>query len=66
MFGSGAVAASVPEEDVDAALAALADAGIDAARIGTAREGESALVVDGERVGPVTDELYPLWEARDD
>lgn len=66
IFGSGAVVATVPEEHVDDALADLDDANIEAAVIGRAHEGQPALVLDGETItGPVTDDLYPLWEARD-
>ena len=64
IFGSGAVTATVPEEHVEAALAELEDAGIEAAVIGRVREGPPALILDGERLtDPVTDEMYPLWEA---
>jgi len=67
IFGSGAVVAAIPESDLEDALVALADAGIEAAAIGTARESQPALVVDGEAfVDPIRDDLYPLWEAADE
>lgn len=66
IFGSGAVAATVPESKVDAALDALADADIDAAVVGAVREGAPALVIDGDRVESVTDDLYPLWGDREE
>ncbi|MFP9191886.1 AIR synthase family protein [Natronosalvus vescus] len=69
IFGSGALLATVPETDLDDCLEALEAADIEAASIGTvrARAGETpTLALDGESiVDPVTDELYPLWEAAD-
>ncbi len=66
IFGSGALLATVPAGAVDEALAALGAADVPAATIGTVEAGEPALVLDGERlVDPVTDDLYPLWEAAD-
>lgn len=63
-FGSGALLATVPAGDVDAARAALFDADIDAAVIGTVEAAaEPALVIDGETLTePVRDALYALWE----
>ncbi|MFB6184076.1 MAG: AIR synthase family protein [Haloarculaceae archaeon] len=62
-FGSGALVATVPDDVVDDALADLDAAGVDAARIGTVREGEGTLELDGETVRePIRDELYALWE----
>lgn len=62
VFGSGALLAAVPPEDCEAALAALGDAGIKAAEIGEIEAGESALVLDDERITePVRDDLYDLW-----
>lgn len=67
IFGSGAVVATVPEQECGSALAALADAGIEAAAIGTVQAGEPALSLDGEKLdSPVIDALYPLWEAADE
>jgi hydrogenase expression/formation protein HypE len=73
IFGSGALLATVPPEAVDAALNALAGAGIDAAVIGEVQEqsgedsddsNDGALVLDGKRITTApTDQLYPLWEA---
>lgn len=66
IFGSGALLATVPEGAVEACLAALADAGLEAADIGTVREGAPALVLDGEEIAtPIEDDLYPLWERAD-
>ncbi|OLZ40102.1 hydrogenase expression protein [Natrinema saccharevitans] len=69
IFGSGALIATVPGDAVDDRLEALSDAGIEAAKIGTARGlegGEPALVLDGESiVEPIQDDLYPLWERAD-
>lgn len=66
IFGSGAAVATVPEDRVDEAFAALADAGIEGESIGRVHEsdGEAGeLVLDGETVSePVRDDLYPLWE----
>jgi hydrogenase expression/formation protein HypE len=66
IFGSGSVAATVPDSEADGALDALADADIEAAVVGAVREGEAGLVLDGERLDPVTDDLYPLWAERDE
>lgn len=69
IFGSGALLATVPADAVDDCLAALGDAGLEAAAIGTVgdREGDkSELILDGESItGPIEDDLYPLWEAAD-
>ncbi|ELY67829.1 AIR synthase family protein [Natrinema versiforme] len=69
IFGSGALLATVPADAVDDCLAALDDAGLEAAAIGTVGDpggGESELVLDGESItGPIEDDLYPLWEAAD-
>lgn len=64
VFGSGALVATVPEVAHEPALAALEDAGIDAATIGTIETAETpALVLDGEPITePVRDQLYALWE----
>jgi hydrogenase expression/formation protein HypE len=65
VFGSGALVATVPPEAVDAALDALADAGVEAADLGEVRAGKPpALELDGEWVEePVRDDLYALWES---
>ncbi|WP_255168205.1 AIR synthase family protein [Natrononativus amylolyticus] len=66
IFGSGALLATVPTAAVEDCLEALADAGLEAAEIGTVREGEPGLELDGETVtGPIEDDLYPLWAAVD-
>lgn len=67
-FGSGALLATVPPEEVDAVRSRLADAGIESAVIGSVepmaeRADSGALVLDGERLTDGgTDELYPFWE----
>lgn len=63
-FGSGAALATVPVEDVEAALASLADAEIEAAEIGSVRDTtDPALVLDGERrTDPSREALYALWD----
>ncbi|CAI49865.1 HypE family protein [Natronomonas pharaonis DSM 2160] len=66
IFGSGAVAGTVPESEVDDALAALSDADIPAAEVGVVSEGSPELRMDGEStVDPIEDDLYPLWAAAD-
>lgn len=67
-FGSGALLATVPPDDVQAAQQQLSAAGIDAAVIGEALEipvdsDSGALVFDGERkTDDGGDALYPFWE----
>ena len=62
-FASGALLATVPPADVETALASLSDAGIEASEIGRVREGDPALVLDGETISEVPREAtYPLWE----
>ncbi|MFC7211669.1 AIR synthase family protein [Natronoarchaeum sp. GCM10025321] len=63
-FGSGAVLATVSEADIEAALDALADAGIEAADIGAVLAAdEPALFLDGERfTEPEREALYTLWD----
>ncbi|WP_255192381.1 AIR synthase family protein [Natronobeatus ordinarius] len=66
IFGSGALLATVPEDDVDAALADLEEAGLEAAEIGVVLEGEPALRIGDEAIDePVEDALYPLWADAD-
>ena len=64
IFGSGALLAAVPAEDLDAALQALSDAGIAAARIGEMTAGTPSTLELGERTitEPVRDDMYQLWE----
>nr|WP_255359091.1 AIR synthase-related protein [Haladaptatus sp. R4] len=65
IFGSGALLAAIPEEGVEDALDAIRDAGISAAVIGHAVEGDGdgELVLDDETiVDPPRDDLYQLWE----
>ncbi|MFC6717324.1 AIR synthase family protein [Natrialbaceae archaeon GCM10025810] len=69
IFGSGALLATVPPDEVDGVLADLESTGLEAAEIGTVREsdGEPALELGGETVAdPVEDDLYPLWAAQDE
>ena len=69
IFGSGALLATVPEDTVEACLADLDEAGLEATAIGTvaALEGDDPeLALDGESITePIEDHLYPLWEAAD-
>ncbi|WP_436344768.1 AIR synthase family protein [Natronorubrum sp. FCH18a] len=66
IFGSGALLATVPSDAVDDCLAALSDAGLEGAEIGSVHEGAFALGLDGESItDPVEDDLYPLWAAAD-
>ncbi|ELY51622.1 AIR synthase family protein [Natronolimnohabitans innermongolicus] len=70
IFGSGALLATVPSAAVDDCLAALEDAGLEGAEIGTVHElgadGDAELVLDGESLTePIEDDLYPLWERAD-
>lgn len=66
IFGSGAVLATVPESDVDAALDGLEATGHEAAAIGTVREGDAVLELGDETIRePVEDDLYPLWADAD-
>ncbi|WP_224449611.1 AIR synthase family protein [Haloprofundus salilacus] len=72
ILGSGALAATVPEDCVDEALAALDDAGVDAAEIGIVERSERLAETDAEAAGlrlgdeffasPPEDEMYALWE----
>lgn len=64
IFGSGALVATVPEPECEPMVAALADAGIDAAKIGTVAEtDEPGLQLDGRLyTEPIRDDLYALWE----
>jgi hydrogenase expression/formation protein HypE len=62
-FGSGALVATVPPDDVDTALADLAAAGVEAADVGVVEEGDGRLHLGGETLDePVRDDLYALWE----
>lgn len=62
-FGSGALLATVPEGEGDAAVADCREAGIDAAVIGTVRETDSIGVRLGDALyeSAVRDDLYDLW-----
>ncbi|XVH31707.1 AIR synthase family protein [Haloferacaceae archaeon DSL9] len=66
IFGSGALLATVPAREIDGVREALDRAGVEAATIGVVEGsdgGESALVLDGERITDAgRDQLYPLWE----
>ncbi|GAB7020021.1 AIR synthase family protein [Halostagnicola bangensis] len=68
IFGSGALVATVPDDDLQACLDALSGAGIEAAVIGTVREAvdRPELRLGDETItNPVEDDLYPLWSAVD-
>jgi hydrogenase expression/formation protein HypE len=64
IFGSGALLAAVPSEALDAALEALAAAGIEAAPIGELTAGTPSTLELGERTitEPVRDDMYQLWD----
>lgn len=64
IFGSGALVATVPQAGVEAALADLRDAGIEAAVVGevSADAGVPLRIDDEAFDGPVRDELYQFWE----
>ncbi|ELZ08546.1 AIR synthase-like protein domain-containing protein [Halovivax asiaticus JCM 14624] len=69
IFGSGALLATVPDEDADDAVAALDEAGIQAASIGsvTGDDRSGRLTLDDEEItGPIADDLYPLWAEADE
>ncbi len=67
-FGSGALLATVPADEIDDAQTQLSAAGIEAAVIGEAVDSPTdsasgALVLDGKRaVDGGGDALYPFWE----
>ena len=63
-FGSGALLAAIPEASTDPVAAALDDAGIEYAFVGTVREApEPSLQLGAETITePVRDEMYALWE----
>ncbi|ADB61778.1 AIR synthase related protein domain protein [Haloterrigena turkmenica DSM 5511] len=66
IFGSGALLATVPSDDVADCLATLEAAGLEGSEIGTVDEGDPALVLDGESItDPIEDDLYPLWADAD-
>jgi hydrogenase expression/formation protein HypE len=70
IFGSGALAATVPGDDVDAAVAAVESEGVEVAVIGEVEErdggdggGDAPVVIGDEAFAePVRDEMYALWE----
>ncbi|WP_101297190.1 AIR synthase family protein [Halegenticoccus soli] len=67
ILGSGALLATVPDDEADAALDALADAGVDATVIGraeaTERGVEAGVALDGERhAEAIRDDMYALWD----
>ncbi|WP_276300523.1 AIR synthase family protein [Halorussus lipolyticus] len=67
IFGSGALLATVPDDETDDSIAALDAEGIDTSEIGVVREvgdgGESGVEIDGDVVREaIRDDLYDLWE----
>lgn len=70
IFGSGALIATVPANELDDCLASLDETGLEAAEIGTVcgLDGEvpELLLGTDSITEPVEDDLYPLWEAADD
>ncbi len=66
IFGSGGLLATVPAARTDDTLEALSAAGIDGAVIGSVEAGDPVVDLGGKRLEhPVSDDLYPLWEAVD-
>lgn len=62
IFGSGALLITVADEDVDAALEALAGAGATAAVLGSVASGAPAVRLGDESITSAPrDELYDLW-----
>jgi hydrogenase expression/formation protein HypE len=73
VLGSGAMVATCPPSAVEDALAACADAGVEAAVVGDVEaaavgdveavgDGDPGVVLDGEfHAGPVEDGMYALW-----
>jgi hydrogenase expression/formation protein HypE len=60
VLGSGALLATVDDDDV---LSALAAEGIDAVEIGRVEAGEAGVSLDGERyTEPIRDDVYALWD----
>jgi hydrogenase expression/formation protein HypE len=64
IFGSGALVATVPDAEVEAAMAALRNEGIEATVVGTVRAADEPELRLGEAVhrDPVRDDMYDLWE----
>ena len=64
IFGSGALLAAVPSEDLEDVLEALSDAGIDGAHIGEVTAETPSKLVLGDRTitEPVRDDMYELWD----
>lgn len=66
VLGSGALLATVPDDEAEAALAALDAEGIDGevvARVEEPTEDDAGVVYDGQYyTGEVRDDMYDLWE----
>lgn len=63
VLGSGALLATVGPDDVEAALAALDDAGVDGRVVGRIVDGPPGVGLDDERyVDPIRDDMYELWD----
>lgn len=64
IFGSGALLATVPESDLEAALSSVDRAGIEASHIGsiTAATPPTLSLGDETFTEPVRDDMYRLWE----
>lgn len=62
-FGSGALLATIPADQVAAAKQQLSTEQLEASIIGEIRHGEGILEVDGDRIPTApTDEIYELWQ----
>ncbi|KTG21020.1 AIR synthase family protein [Haloferax profundi] len=67
ILGSGALLATVPADETDSVLTALADEGIEATVVATVEsptdDDECGVVSDGEHyTGGVQDDMYDLWD----
>jgi len=63
IFGSGALLGTVDPEDREQALGTLADAGVEAAVVGTIRAGGPVVQIDGKTISSQPrDDCYALWE----
>ncbi|WP_251328067.1 AIR synthase family protein [Haloplanus pelagicus] len=63
VLGSGALLATVPDDEADAALSALHDEDIAAVDVGRIKGDEPAVELNGNRyTEPIRDDMYALWD----
>ncbi|WP_435070051.1 AIR synthase family protein [Haloplanus sp. C73] len=63
VLGSGALLATVAEDETASALDALDEAGVDATVIGRVEAGDAGVDIGGERyTEPIRDDMYALWD----